>query len=883
MTVKKTTKSDEDANLKPAAKEKEAKKTTVKKTATKKVAADKPVAAKKTTAKKTTAKTAASKPSVKKVSSEDKDDTAKKTAKKTSAKTTKTAAKPAGKTAKTTKKATASKTSAAKEPAENIEKDNLATELKPVAQKPQAAPQETKTAEPAKEVKPQPKPEVKPEPVKKEPPQPSAAELREREIARQKAEEYLKKQQQYTAGFAKTEPAKSPQEFYQEQLRRQQQQNQPQQSQQQQQKPVSGNQNQQGQQQQKNVNISPQTQTPKPASHTAPQQPQQQRPQQQQQKQQPSKQQEPAKSNAKIIKTSGSLTVRELAEKMEMRINDFISKLIKMGVFATINQTIDNDTAVLISAEFGYELQIEKEEEQNLQIEEAADDPASMVHRPPVITIMGHVDHGKTKLLDAIRSSNVCEGEAGAITQHIGAYCVNTSKGKITILDTPGHEAFTAMRSRGAQVTDIVILVVSAVDGIMPQTIEALNHAKAAGAPIIVAVNKIDVASANPEKIRQDLAQHGLMPEEWQGDTIYVDISAKQNLNIDKLLEMVLLQAEMMDLKANPNRRGTGSILESKRDPKRGVVVTVLNSRGTMRVGDPFVVGANYGRIRALIDENGNRLKEITPSMPAEILGINGEPPEVGEVIYIAETEKEAKEVAEKRRLVKREEDFAHRKHVSLLNLKNEVANNNLKKLQVVLKGDVQGSIQAIRDSLERLGNEEVEIKIIHAGPGNVNESDILLAKASDAIILAFHVAVENKAKAEADREGIEIRSYSIIFELIEDVKAALEGMLEPDIVEEVVGKAEVRQKFNLSSGIVAGSYITEGSIERGTEAKIIRNGKELMRSKIAGLKRFKDDVKEVSFGFECGIIINGYKDIEPGDIIEAIKKREITRRLVSR
>jgi translation initiation factor IF-2 len=493
---------------------------------------------------------------------------------------------------------------------------------------------------------------------------------------------------------------------------------------------------------------------------------------------------------------------------------------------------------------------------------------------------MGHVDHGKTSLLDAIRQSNVVAGEFGAITQHIGAYTVKTSRGQISFLDTPGHEAFTAMRARGAQATDIVILVVSATDGIMPQTIEAINHAQSAGAPIIVAVNKIDLPGANPEKVRQELANRGLIPEEWQGNTIYVDISAKKRINIDKLLEMISLQAEMMELKANPNRPGVGVILESKRDNKRGVVATVLVQKGTMRVGDPFIVGNTYGKIRALIDEHGARLNSAGPGIPAEILGINGEPPVVGDTFFVTESEKEAKYISEKRKLAHKEEKLAHQKHLSLAALRGEVEGHKIKDLPIILKADVHGSIEAIKDAVLRIPSDEVAVKIIHAGGGNVNESDLLLAKASNAVILAFNVDIDGSVADMAEHDGIEIRKYNIIFELLEDLHAAMEGLLEPEIVEEVIGRALVRQIFDLSSGFVAGSYIEEGKIIRGYEARIMRAREQIYKGKISGLKRFKDDVKEVEKGYECGILIDGFRQTKAGDIIECFQKKTITRRI---
>ncbi|MBR1980123.1 translation initiation factor IF-2 [Candidatus Proelusimicrobium excrementi] len=590
----------------------------------------------------------------------------------------------------------------------------------------------------------------------------------------------------------------------------------------------------------------------------------------------------PAQSNEKVIKILGQPTIKELAEKMDIKINDFIKKLMGMGIFATINQRLEQDMIELVVAECGFKAEITHEfaEDKIAAEDHEQEDPAHLKPRAPVVTIMGHVDHGKTSLLDAIRHSNVVAGEFGAITQHIGAYRVKTPKGYISFLDTPGHEAFTAMRARGAQATDIVVLVVSATDGIMPQTIEAINHAQSAGAPIIVAVNKIDLPGANPDKVKQELANRGLIPEEWQGNTIYVEISAKKRINIDKLLEMISLQAEMMELKANPDRRGVGVILESKRDNKRGVVATVLVQKGTMRVGDPFIVGTNYGKIRALIDEHGKRLPSAGPAVPAEVLGINGEPPAVGDTLFVTESEKEAKHIAEKRKLAHKEEKLAHQKHVSLSSLKSDIEGKNVKELAIILKADVHGSIEAIKDAILRTPTEEVQVKIIHSGAGNVNESDILLAKASNAVVIAFNVDSDSKAAEEAEKEGIEIRKYNIIFELLEDLRAAMEGLLEPEIVEERVGLATVRQTFDLSSGFVAGSYIEEGKVVRGYEVRVLRGGEQIYKGKISGLKRFKDDVKEVEKGYECGISIDGFRQTKPGDTIECIQKKTITRRI---
>ena len=586
--------------------------------------------------------------------------------------------------------------------------------------------------------------------------------------------------------------------------------------------------------------------------------------------------------DSKKIRIVGTPTVKELAEKMNFKINDFIKKLMGLGVFATINQRLEKDMIELILSECGFEADMAEEDldQETLHIMEQQDDPASLKPRSPVITIMGHVDHGKTSLLDAIRSSHVAEGEAGAITQHIGAYRVKTPRGSLTFLDTPGHEAFTAMRARGAQATDIVVLVVSATDGIMPQTIEAMEHAKAAGAPIIVAINKIDLPGANPDRVKQDLASRGLVPEEWQGNTIFVEISAKKKINIDKLLEMISLQAEIMELKANPDRLGVGVILESKRDNKRGVVATVLVQKGTMKVGDPFIVGTSYGRIRALIDENSQRYQKIGPSVPAEILGINGEPPQVGDTLYIMESEKEARYAAEKRKLAQKEDSQAHRKQVSLMNLRKDGDGNSVKKLQIILKADVQGSIEAIKDALLRIPSDEVELDIILSAPGNINESDILLAKASNAVVIGFHVDVENKAQAEAEHEGIEIRLYTIIFELLEDIKAAMEGLLEPDVVETLIGSATIKKVMKLSSGLISGSLVDSGKMVRGYEVRIKRGAEEVGRGRIEGLKRFKDDVKEVEKGYECGILVAGFKGVLEGDTIECFRKDNITRRI---
>jgi len=580
------------------------------------------------------------------------------------------------------------------------------------------------------------------------------------------------------------------------------------------------------------------------------------------------------------IKISTQVVVRELAEKMNLKPTDFIKKLMSMGVFATINQRLDPDVATLIAVDYGFDLEIVPIYDEEVVEEVETEKPENLKPRYPIVTIMGHVDHGKTTLLDAFRESNVVDTEAGQITQHIGAYMVTTPRGKITILDTPGHEAFTAMRAHGVKVTDIVILVVSAVDGVMPQTLEAVNHAKAASVPIIVAINKMDLPTANSQDIKQRLANIGLNPEDWGGTTAMVEVSAKKRTNLDKLLEIVSIQAEMMELKANPDAMGTGVVVESRLDSQKGIVATVIAENGIIKVGDPFVVGTSHGKVRALVNDRGERLEKIGPSEPAELLGISGELPHAGDIFKIYETEKEARRVAEKRKLHRREESLIHQKHVSLLSLKSQVDQKLLKNLNVVLKTDVFGSLQAIKDSLEKLSNQEVAIRILHSGVGNVTESDVLLAKASDAVIFGFHVDADGKVKEEAKSAGVEIRTYQIIYDLIEDVKAGMSGLLEPEIIETVTGRAEIQQIFDLSSGKVAGSLVKEGKLLRNQPIRVLRGKDVAGNGKISGLKRFKEDVKEVEKGLECGILIEGFKDYRAGDIVEAITKEEKIRRI---
>jgi translation initiation factor IF-2 len=585
----------------------------------------------------------------------------------------------------------------------------------------------------------------------------------------------------------------------------------------------------------------------------------------------------------KKIKVSSMITVRELSEKMELKTNDVIKKLMGLGIFATINQRLDAEAAQVVASDFGYELEVVAmyKEEELAVVKAEKEDPAKLKPRPPVITIMGHVDHGKTSLLDAIRSAKVAEGESGGITQHIGAYKVKIDKGEIVFLDTPGHEAFTAMRARGAKVTDIVILVVSATDGIMPQTIEAIDHAKAAAVPIVVAVNKIDLPGANPQKIRQDLSALGLQPEEWGGKTIFVDVSAKKQLNLDKLLESLALQAEILELKANPDRPAYGTVLEAKMDPKRGAVATVLVQAGTLKLGDAFVAGLAHGKIKALLDDTGKRIEIAGPATPVEILGIMGTP-QAGDAFTVVDNEKAARDIAEKRRLIHREQSMAHQKHMTLVGLRSAMSSgvSKAKDLNILLKVDMQGSLQALRDSLEGLSTTECRVRIIHGAIGNANESDILLASASDAVTLLFQSEVEPRAAELAEREGVEVRKYAVIYDLIEDVKAALEGLLAPEIVDVVVGKGEVKALFKVKTGVIAGSAVRDGKISRGGHIRVVRDGKILFTGKVSTLRHFKDDVKEVEKGQECGIGIDGYNDIAVGDLLEFFVKESRTRRL---
>ncbi len=575
------------------------------------------------------------------------------------------------------------------------------------------------------------------------------------------------------------------------------------------------------------------------------------------------------------------LTIKELADKMKIVPSAIVKKLFLQGKIVTVNQEIDYETAEEIAMEF--EVLCEKEEVVDVieeLLKEEEEDEATMVKRPPVICVMGHVDHGKTSLLDAIRHSSVTTREAGGITQHIGAYIVDVNGEKITFLDTPGHEAFTAMRMRGASSTDIAILVVAADDGVMPQTVEAINHAKAAGIEIIVAVNKIDKPSANIDRVKQELAEYELIPEDWGGSTIFVPVSAHTKEGIPELLEMILLTAEVMELKANPNRSARGLVIEAQLDKGKGSVATVLVQKGTLHVGDAIAAGSAHGKVRAMMDDKGRRVKEAGPSQPVEILGLNGVP-NAGEVFVGCETEKEARNFAEtfiaqnKAKLLEETKS-----KMSLDDLFNQIQEGNLKELNIVVKADVQGSVEALKQSLLKLSNDEVVIKIIHGGVGAINESDVILASASNAIIIGFNVRPDATAKEIADNEGVDLRLYRVIYNAIEDVEAAMKGMLDPIFEEKVLGHAEVRQTFKASGvGTIAGSYVLDGTFERNCKVRLTRDGIVIFDGPLASLKRFKDDVKEVRAGYECGFVFEGYNDIKEGDLVEAYKMVEVERK----
>ena len=558
---------------------------------------------------------------------------------------------------------------------------------------------------------------------------------------------------------------------------------------------------------------------------------------------------------------------------------DVIKKLLGYGIMATINQEVDFDTAYLVAQEFG--ITASKKEvvsEEDILFDDSEDKEEELEVRPPVIVVMGHVDHGKTSLLDTIRKTNVIEGEAGGITQAIGAYKVKVKDREITFLDTPGHEAFTAMRARGAQITDIAILVVAANDGVKPQTVEAINHAKSAGIPIIVAINKIDLPDSNIEKVKQELMAYDLVPEEWGGDTIFVPISAKKGENIDQLLEMVLLEADVLELKANPRKQAKGAVIEARLDKAKGAIATMLVQRGSLDVGDTIVVGSSIGRIRAMKNDKGKVVKSAGPSTPVEIMGLT-EVPQAGDTFYEVKNEKMAKHLIERRKRQEREKALNATTKVTLDNLFSQMEEGNLKVLNLIVKADVQGSVEAVKQALEKLSNEEVKVKVIHAATGAVNQSDVTLAKVSNAIIIAFNVRPDNMAREIAEKDEVEIKPYSIIYQAIEDVEAAMKGMLDPEFEEKVIGNVEVRQTFRISNvGTIAGGYVISGKVERNANVRVIRENVVIHDGHLSTLKRFKDDVKEVTKGFECGIQIENYNDIKEGDVIEVYIMEEIKR-----
>ncbi len=574
-----------------------------------------------------------------------------------------------------------------------------------------------------------------------------------------------------------------------------------------------------------------------------------------------------------------NITVKDLAAEMKITSSEVIKKLFNLGVMATINNEVDFDTAYLIAQEFGINA-IKKNivTDEDILIDETEDKEEELKPRPPVIVVMGHVDHGKTSLLDAIRKTNVIEGESGGITQHIGAYQVEINSRQITFLDTPGHEAFTSMRARGAMITDIAILVVAANDGVMPQTIEAINHAKAAEIPIIVAVNKIDLPDANPEKVKQELMQYELVPEEWGGDTIFVPISAKQGMGIDNLLEMVLLEADVLELKANPTKQAKGTIIEAKLDKARGPVATMLVQRGQLDVGDTIIVGSTIGRIRTMKNAKGKSLKFAGPSTPVEITGLHSVP-ETGDTFYEVKDEKTAKHLIEKRKYEERQKTIAKSTAVTLDDLFSKIASENLKQLNLIVKADVQGSVEALKQSLEKLSNEEVQVKVIHSNVGAVTETDVTLAQVSNAIIIAFNVRPEVIAKTIADKEEVEIKTYSVIYDAINDVEAAMKGLLDPVYKEVVIGNAEIRQIFKVSNvGTIAGCYVLNGKVSRNAGIRVIRDNIVIHDGKLISLKRFKDDAKEVDKGYECGLQIENYNDIQEGDNLEVYVMEEVKR-----
>lgn len=583
-----------------------------------------------------------------------------------------------------------------------------------------------------------------------------------------------------------------------------------------------------------------------------------------------------------VIELDETIVVKDLAEKLKKPVVEVIKALIFQGVMASVNQEVDFKTAEKLIESFGSLAVLKEndpmktsEDEVDVQIEKEISEGKGE-KRPPIVTVMGHVDHGKTSLLDAIKKSKVTETEAGGITQHIGAYTVDVNGEKITFLDTPGHEAFTSMRARGAQVTDIVILVVAADDGIMPQTIEAINHCKAAEVPIIVAINKIDKEGANPDRVKQELTEHGLVAEDWGGDTICVPVSARTKDGIDSLLEMVVITSEMLELKAEPNRRAKGTVIEAKLDKGRGAVASILVQNGTLKSGDSIIVGTTYGRIRAMIDDKGKKIKAAGPSMPVEILGLS-EVPSAGDRFAVVKDEKTARNMAESRKEKERQSHFQTSNRVSMENLYSQIQEGKVKELSVIVKADVQGSVEAVRQSLEKLSTDAVKVRVIHGAVGAITETDVSLAYASNAIIIGFNVRPDNNAIAVAERDGVEIKTYRIIYDAIDDIKSAMIGMLEPEYKEVVIGRCEARQVYKISNvGTIAGCYVLNGKITRACSVRVIRDGVVITESVLASLKRFKDDVKEAAAGYECGLSIDKFNDVKEGDIIEAYVMEEI-------
>jgi translation initiation factor IF-2 len=587
------------------------------------------------------------------------------------------------------------------------------------------------------------------------------------------------------------------------------------------------------------------------------------------------------KASKRVVRITEGVTVGDLGRNMGVKAGDLIKKLMELGQMATLNQVLDVDTATLLASEFGYSVEnVAFDAEQAIE-EQTEEFEGEAMPRPPVVTVMGHVDHGKTSLLDAIRHTNVTQKEFGGITQHIGAYSVTVHDRVITFVDTPGHEAFTAMRARGAKVTDIVILVVAANEGPMPQTIEAMNHAKAAGVPIIVAINKIDLPDANIDRIKQRLTEIGLIPEDYGGDTITVPVSARTREGIDRLLEMVLLQADVMELKANPSRPARGTVVESELDRGRGPVATVLIQEGTLRQGDAFVCGTSYGRVRAMLDHNAERVSEAGPSMPVEIFGLSAVPEPGTSFVGVAE-ESKARQVAEYRRSKQREGELAKTSRISLEDLSERMAAGEVKELKVIIKGDVQGSVEALADALRRMSTDEVKLEIIHTSAGAISETDVTLAAASKAVIIGFNIRPEPKAAQLAEKEGVDLRLYTVIYDAMNDMREAMEGLLAPTYREKAMGRAEVRKVFNVPGGTVAGSMVVDGKLARNARARLVRDGRVVWEGKIGSLKRFKEDAREVQSGYECGVGLENFNDVKPGDVIETYELETVLRKLAA-